>query len=312
MRSSPLPSSCTLPAWGTWLALLLTACGSGSLSNTDGPPPGQRNDGGLRLLDGSPGDATVPRDATSPGSDAGPDAADAASPPPRDASAEGSGGTGGAYPGPQRRTVEAGGTSFTYELYVPSSYRPDTPMPLLCLFHGQGGSGANIRDFWQPSAERGGFLLLATNSSGSSGGWAPGRDAPRFEAALNDALAAYAVDTRRLYVWGFSAGAHFVHAIALLNPDLFAAYAVNAGVLAALADSTAPTEAARIRRIPVEIRVGRGDPLFPQAEQDRTAFLNAGWREGDDLRFTAFDGGHALRRGDPDEIWAFLRAFRLP
>ncbi len=219
---------------------------------------------------------------------------------------------GGDYPGPQRRTVTVGGSSFTYDLYVPTSYRPETPWPLLCLFHGQGGDGASIRDFWQPTAEREGFLLLATSATGSSGGWVPSRDAPRFEAALNDALDAYAVDQKRIYVWGFSAGAHFVHAIALLNSDLFAAYAVSAGVLAALAGPSAPAQAARRRRIPVEIRVGRTDPLFPQAEQDRTTFLDAGWREGTDLRFTPFDGGHTLRRNDPAELWSFLRDFRLP
>ncbi len=294
------------------LASALLGCGdSGGLSGSgERPPPA---DAGR--------DATTRTDAGVPQGDAGPE--DGGTPPPADGGdvpdgsgpegdGGGSGGSGGAYPGPQTRTARAGGDSFSYALYIPSSYRPGTPMPLLCLFHGQGGSGAGIRDFWQATAEREGFLLMATDATGSSGGWYPARDAPRFEAALNDALAAYTVDTRRLYLWGFSAGAHFVHAIALLNPDLFAAYAVSAGVLGALAGSSAPAEAARLRRIPVEIRVGRSDPLFPQAQADRDAFLAAGWAEGETLRFTAFDGGHTLRSSDPPELWGFLSAFRLP
>ncbi len=293
------------------LTSVLPGCNGGGLhGGGERPPP---RDAGSDAL------ARPDADAARPPTDAG--RSDEGGPVPLDGGGAGdggrgdgggSGGSGGAYPGPQTRTARAGGETFSYALYVPSSYRPDTPMPLLCLFHGQGGSGANIRDFWQATAEREGFLLLATDATGSSGGWYPARDTPRFEAALNDALAAYAVDTRRLYVWGFSAGAHFIHAIALLNPDLFAAYAVSAGVLGALAGSSAPAEAARLRRIPVEIRVGRSDPLFGQAQADRDAFLAAGWVEGETLRFTAFDGGHTLRSSDPPELWGFLSVFRLP
>jgi poly(3-hydroxybutyrate) depolymerase len=192
---------------------------------------------------------------------------------------------------------------------MPLSYDPARPTPLLSVFHGQGDSGANMRDFWTTVAETGGFIVLATSSTGSSGGWVPAADVPRYDAALTDALGAYNLDTSRLYVWGFSAGAHLAHAIGLENANTFAAYSVSAGVLAALEGVDGPTRASR--HIPVDIHIGMDDPLFPQASSDRSAFLAAGWREGTDLSYVTFVGGHTVRAEQLPEIWAFLSRFRL-
>jgi poly(3-hydroxybutyrate) depolymerase len=221
-----------------------------------------------------------------------------------------SGGSGGAYPGNQTRTAIAKGASFSYHLYIPKAYDPAKAWPLLSVFHGQGDTGANIRDYWAPVAESNGFIVVATTSTGTSGGWSGSTDVPRYDAALNDALESYNVATSRLYVWGFSAGAHLVHAIALLNADLFAAYAVNAGVLAALAGTNAP--AAAPRKIPVSIRIGDADPMLGQARQDRDRFKAAGWVEGQNLAYSEFSGGHQLPSGDRQLAWDFIGKHTWP
>ncbi|NOY91578.1 MAG: hypothetical protein GXP55_10285, partial [Deltaproteobacteria bacterium] len=227
-----------------------------------------------------------------------------------DAGSTSSGGSGGAFPGAQTRSAPSAGGDVPYALYIPTSYAPGRPMALLSVFHGQGDSGANMRDFWTSTAEANGFIVLATSSTGSSGGWVPAADVPRYDAALTDARGAYAIDTSRLYLWGFSAGAHLTHAIGLENAGTFAAYSVSAGVLAALEGVDGPTRASR--RIPVDIHIGTDDPLFPQAASDRNAFLAAGWREGTDLSYVTFAGGHTLRAAQLPEIWAFLSRFRSP
>ncbi len=223
-----------------------------------------------------------------------------------------SGGSGGAYPGKQLRQAEYGGSSFDYYLYIPSGYSPTTPAPLLSLFHGQGGDGSNMVDFWQATAEANQLIVLATSSTGSSGGWVLSTDGNRWIAALDDALSAYNIDQARLYVWGFSAGGHLAHWLVLqgTNADDFAAYAVSAGVLDATSSAGAPASASR--RIPVDIHIGASDSLLSAAQTDRQRFLSAGWVEGDSLSFVQFTGGHEVQSAQLAEIWAFLAPWTRP
>jgi predicted esterase len=259
-------------------------------------------------------DASPSLDGPRPDRDAGGGQKDASNPgdtgPAPDAAGSSSGGSGGAYPGKQTRQATVGTTSFSYHLYLPKAYDPGKARPLLSVFHGQGDTGANMRDYWAPVAESNGFIVLATTSTGTSGGWSGATDPPRYEAALNDALKAYNIDTSRLYVWGFSAGAHLVHALALMNADLFAAYAVNAGVLAAFAGTNAPASA--LRKIPVSIRIGDADPMVGQARQDRDRFKSAGWVEGQNLFYSEFPGGHQLPTGDRQLAWDRMGKHKLP
>ena len=270
--------------------------GGGDGGSADGGAPevdaSVRLDGGADA--GSPGGDAGTRDGGSPALDAGSDGG------PTPGITRPSMGSGGAFPGEQSRMAG----SVPYTIYLPSGYDPSRPVPLLSVFHGQGGSASNMVRFWSDLADAQGFALLATTATGSSGGWVPAADVARYDTALTDALAAYNIEQARHYVWGFSAGAHLVHALALQNTDLFTAYAVSAGVLDALAGAGAP--AAATRQIPVAIHIGDADPLFPGAMTDRGRFMSAGWREGVDLSFQTFSGGHELRPEHRAEIWSFL------
>jgi len=299
-------------SWGL-LSLLLFACGGGSLgANDSGMARGDAATDAGDVQDSATTDSGVD-DAAGPDTgavDTGVDSGALDAGTPDAGSATSSGGSGGAYPGAQTRTASVGGASFVYALYIPTSYVSSTPVALLSVFHGQGDTGANMRDFWRSEAEANGFAVLATTSTGSSGGWAPSADVPRYDAALTDALGAYDIDTSRLYLWGFSAGAHLTHAIGLENADTFAAYSVSAGVLAALEGPDGPRLASR--HIPVDVHIGTTDPLLPQAASDRMAFLAAGWIEGTDYSYVTFAGGHTVLPSQRPEIWAFLSRFRLP
>lgn len=226
-------------------------------------------------------------------------------------------GTGGAYPGNQTRTVAVSGLgNQTYYLYIPSSYTPTTPLPVLFGFHGAGGAGTapaaaqSVRTSWGSVASTGDFIVIAQAASGSSGGWVPSTDTNVLIAIINDAFAAYNIDQNRVYAWGFSAGAHYLHDLALYNSTFFAAYSVSAGALDALAGAGAP--AAATRKIPVDIHIGTSDTLLTYAQTDRTRFISAGWTLNTNLYYTEFAGGHTYTSTHLNEIWNNIKTHALP
>lgn len=230
----------------------------------------------------------------------------------------GSGGSGGSYPGNQSRTVNVGGTQ-TYYLYIPTSYNPATPMPVMFGFHGAGGTGTapaaaqSVRTGWSSIAESEGFIVVAQAATGSGGGWVPSTDTQILDAIITDVWNAYNINTKRNYAWGFSAGGHYAHALCLNNNTFFAAYGVSAGVLDALAGATAPQTAAATRRIPCDIHIGNADStLLPYAQTDRTRFISAGWTEGTNLWYTEFAGGHTYTTTHLSQIWNNIKTSTLP
>jgi poly(3-hydroxybutyrate) depolymerase len=229
--------------------------------------------------------------------------------PPSDAS----GGSGGAYPGNQVRSVFVPQTQSqrTYYLHVPASYQPGRAHPVVIVLHGATGSAATtpaeaqaIRALFAPSTGPGGAIVIALPASGAQGGWVPSSDGPFIGAALDDVEGTYNVERARRYLWGFSAGAHFGYAMGLWNTDVFAAMAVKAGALEAFAGPEAPSQAER--RLPVDIRVGQQDPLLPYAQADRQRFIAAGWTFGLDLTYVESGGGHEIDAADAAAAWSAM------
>ena len=218
-----------------------------------------------------------------------------------------SGGSGGATGSGQRSVSVPGiGTkSFAYHVPVGASL----PMPTVVVMHGAAGPGqaaaaaSATRNDWIALANAGGFAVLAPIASGAQGGWVPEVDFPTLDAVLADARASYPLDLTRTYLWGFSAGGHVAHALALLrDPQRYAAYAVSAGVLDAYAGASAPSLATR--HLPLHISVGSADSLFPFAQTDRDRFVAAGWVLGGNLQFVPFSGGHTYGATQLQGIWA--------
>jgi poly(3-hydroxybutyrate) depolymerase len=223
-----------------------------------------------------------------------------------------SGGDGGASGAIQRTTP--GPASVTYWMQAPTSRQ--TPAALVIVLHGAGGAGtapANAmatRDAWSALAQSEGFIVAAPIASGSQGGWVPAADFAAIDAIRADATSAYDIDRSRIYLWGFSAGGHVAHALALLrNPDRHAAYAVNAGVLEAYAGASAPAQASRA--VPLVSSVGDVDPLLSFAQADRQRFLTAGWVDAHTYRLRVFNGGHTYGQADLQFAWSHFCRFGL-
>lgn len=152
-------------------------------------------------------------------------------------------------PGDYRASLEHGGRTRLYRLYVPASYRVDRPAPLLVALHGGGGSmdymGRDDTYGLLSYAERTGQVLLLPNGvsrlrSGKLATWNAGNccgtardaqvdDVGYIRAVVERVQAQLNIDARRIRAIGMSNGAMMAYRLACELPGLFSAIAAVAG-----------------------------------------------------------------------------------
>ncbi|HEY7502685.1 MAG TPA: hypothetical protein VH700_01205 [Gemmatimonadales bacterium] len=177
-------------------------------------------------------------------------------------------------------------------LYVPASYRPGHPVPLVLSLHGAGGSGRRSLRRLLPLADELGLLVLSPDSRDSTWdvvrtGYGP--DVAFVDRALDLVFARYAVDPARIAVEGFSDGASYALSLGLLNGDLFSdVIAFSPGFV--LAEH-------RRGRPRCFVSHGTHDPVLP-IDQCSRRIVRELRDDRYDVDYTEFDGGHAV----PPEI----------
>tara|TARA_R110002072_G_scaffold28682_1_gene91756 strand:+ start:991 stop:2568 length:1578 start_codon:yes stop_codon:yes gene_type:complete len=219
----------------------------------------------------------------------------------------GSGGTGG-QPGLQTRSVQtqaqAGlpSISIDYDVYVPSTYTPQTPLPV--LFAANMGLTP-----WRALAEQEGLIVVDFRDHDRNGGFNFNYDVLGLNAILTEVEGAFNVDTKRRYYHGFSAGAHWGYVVVLSNANTFAGLGINAGSMnLAIQQGVWPGQVSR--QIPIAIRHGITDAVVPVAagQADRTRLMNA----NHPVAYEEFQGGHTVSVADAQAIWNALRTARAP
>lgn len=159
----------------------------------------------------------------------------------------------------------------TYSFYVPASYNPARPVPLVLGLHGTSSSGAQFaqyRDF-RPIADTAGFIMVHPDGSTLFGQkfWNFGNvlgstvDDVGFLAALIDTISArYAIDQNRVYSVGMSNGGFMTYYLAC-QTDRFAAIGSVTGSM-----SNAMYTGCQPQRPTPSIHVhGTADPTNPYA-----------------------------------------------
>jgi polyhydroxybutyrate depolymerase len=124
------------------------------------------------------------------------------------------------------------GEERTYRLYVPKSYEPGRPTPLVISLHGGGLWGAAQMEMsrWNAVADEQGLIVVYPSGAGGGGprAWHVGggrsaRDV-RFIAELIDTLkASYTIDTTRIYADGLSNGGGMAFLLSCTMSDRIAA-----------------------------------------------------------------------------------------
>jgi predicted esterase len=117
-------------------------------------------------------------------------------------------------------------------LHVPAGLEPDTPVPLLLMFHGAGGHAAKVMPFLQEHAEAQRFLLLVPQSQFVTwdiviGGNGP--DLERLDQALASVASHFLLDRQRIGFAGFSDGGSYALSTGLSNGELVSHIMVFSG-----------------------------------------------------------------------------------
>jgi polyhydroxybutyrate depolymerase len=229
------------------------------------------------------------------------------------------------------RTIEVGGVPRSYILDVPETVAAGDAVPLLLDFHGFGHSAAGV---WRVS----GFRELGVRSRFITaypqgldvrllGRVAPGweifsldenRDVAFARALLDQVEAHYCIDRDRVYSTGFSNGAFLSHLLGCVLADRIAAIAPVSG-----GDLDLPCTPARPVSVIIHhgradelIDVGRGRALFerwkrvascPGEKASGDACNRAvDCRDGVEVAYCEFDGGHRWPAQATSRIWTFL------
>jgi predicted esterase len=176
-------------------------------------------------------------------------------------------------------------------LYVPKSYDPAKPLPLVVALHGATQRANFSLRVWTPQADAAGFILLAPESEGMT--WDAirgeyGDDVLRIDRALKLVFDRVNIDPMRVIMEGFSDGASYGIGLALENRDLFTHIIANSPGFITFHDRKASG-----RRPKIYVSHGRQDPILP--------FERAGARvvgqlrsDGHSVQFREFDGGHSV------------------
>lgn len=175
--------------------------------------------------------------------------------------------------------VDKAGERDGFWLYVPETYRPGAPHPLVMALHGGSGSGRQFIWSWLRDARSHGAILVAPSSVGST--WALGGDdvdTPRLLRALAFVRSEWNVDPARLLLTGMSDGGTFTYLSGLTMESPFTHLAPVAAAFHPMLGAFVDGE--RVRGLPVSIVHGALDWMFPvaMAEEAQRVLAGAGAR----------------------------------
>lgn len=231
------------------------------------------------------------------------------------------------------RSVTLHGKTYHYQVFVPDGWTARQSWPVVLFLHGSGERGSDNHSQlsqglppWLKEHGKDFHAVVVIPQAPDDSAW-NGETERMALKALDDSIAAWHGDRRRLYLTGLSMGGYGSWQIALDHPGMFAAAAIVCGgigrpddgdplhvegIPAKIADPYAWV-AAHIGKLPVWIFNGAIDDVVPPEESHR--MHTALQARGGDVRYTEFPGvGHGSwpMAYATAELWPWMFSHRLP
>ena len=137
------------------------------------------------------------------------------------------------------QTISVGGSSRTYNLFVPTNYDNSHPYRLIVSYHWLNGTAANVSDgsgtaaawYGQNTSTTGGGSTIFVAPQGLNNGWSNsgGADVTFSRTLITQLESQLCVDKARIFCEGFSMGGSMSYAMASAAPDIIRAVAVHSG-----------------------------------------------------------------------------------
>jgi predicted esterase len=184
---------------------------------------------------------------------------------------------------------------------------------LFILLHKASGSASEWFSgggSYAPYADKGRFIILAPESPGPTWGTGPknwGYDYLAINRALEEAFARSAIDRNRLAIGGFSDGASYALSLGLANGDVFSYVIAFSPGFIVRAQARGRIDNNKVQIPLVYIAHGVTDNVLPIASTSRL-FVSSLRKNGYNVEFREFSGGHHLSRQVADQAMSWLTA----
>jgi predicted peptidase len=124
-----------------------------------------------------------------------------------------------------RRTATNG---MHYRLFIPPTYAPERPCPVILFLHGKGGEGTdNEAHIYNGSTGKLTWMehevVIIAPQATSEDGFTDRDEVERARQVLDEVTAGYRIDPQRIYITGLSRGGNGTWRMIAMYPDTFAA-----------------------------------------------------------------------------------------
>jgi len=214
----------------------------------------------------------------------------------------------------QGSTTCIDGVDRPYVIYVPSSYDPGTPTPMLVYLHGR-VSRSNLIPNAREEVEkdtlvalvesRGWFLLVPLGQKGAT--WWDDVGMTNIMTLVRTAKSNFNIDDNRVYLNGFSDGASGSFLFAMVKPTDFAAFVpMNGHMGVGSEDGNLPTYAANMANTYMYVTTTEHDRFYPTSMMKRTVSMAE--KAGAHILYRKLKGEHRVSdvEGEYPAIFDYL------
>ena len=177
-------------------------------------------------------------------------------------------------------TITSGGRTRTFVFHAPGNSVAEN-LPLLFVFHGDGGTGAGIKNYagFDAVADSQNFIVVYPNAD--SEGWNRAIDQSKDANFVSDLIDffcnTYHINAKKIYASGHSAGGFMTYNLAVRLPDRIAAFAPVAGNMYATNNNFSYFSSADFKPVPIFHIHGDPDPVVTYPDPNHTPDAWSEW-----------------------------------